>query len=100
MEAVASEVSVTCMDLRLVRKAFQLALLCTKRHPSERPTMHDVARVLASLLPAPSAKPCLLATKPVDYTCYLAGSDAKTDAQHYDSSSSDGRWFLRFGEVI
>lgn len=100
MEAVDSEVSVTCMDLGLVRKAFQLALLCTKRHPSERPTMHEVARVLVSLLPAPSVKPCLFATKPVGYTCYLAGSDAKTDARHHDSSSSDGRWFLRFGEVI
>ncbi|GJN29769.1 hypothetical protein PR202_gb18088 [Eleusine coracana subsp. coracana] len=57
MEAVDSEVSVTCTDMNLVRKAFQLALLCTKRHPSDRPTMHEVARVLLSLLPAPPVKP-------------------------------------------
>ncbi|VAI69426.1 unnamed protein product [Triticum turgidum subsp. durum] len=50
MEAVDSEVSVTCTDMGLVRKAFQLALLCTKRHPIDRPTMHEVARVLLSLV--------------------------------------------------
>ncbi|EMS58253.1 LRR receptor-like serine/threonine-protein kinase ERL2 [Triticum urartu] len=50
MEAVDSEVSVTCTDMGLVRKAFQLALLCTKRHPIDRPTMHEVARGLLSLV--------------------------------------------------
>ena len=54
MEAVDSEVSVTCTDMGLVQKAFQLALLCTKRHPIDRPTMHEVARVLLSLMPTPA----------------------------------------------
>ncbi|ONK55475.1 uncharacterized protein A4U43_UnF2640 [Asparagus officinalis] len=95
MEAVDSEVSVTCVDLGLVRKAFQLALLCTKRHPSDRPTMHEVARVLLSLVPAPSIKPSIHPTEGVaDYSCFLSVTDSK------DSSSSDGKWFLRFGEVI
>ncbi|KAF6161194.1 hypothetical protein GIB67_007835 [Kingdonia uniflora] len=42
MEAVDPEVSVTCMDLSLIKKTFQLAQLCTKRHPSERPNMQEV----------------------------------------------------------
>lgn len=101
MEAVDSEVFVTCMDLGHVRKVFQLALLCTKRHPMDRPTMHEVALVLVSLLPAPSVKPCVLRTKAVDYSCYLAPSNTKMEVdRHQDSSSSDGKWFLRFGEVI
>ncbi|KAL6004747.1 hypothetical protein ACLOJK_005303 [Asimina triloba] len=98
MDAVDSEVSVTCMDLNLVRKTFQLALLCTKRQPSERPTMHEVARVLVSLLPAPpSNKPCLAAPKVVNYSQYVVGADGK---QHgiQDNDSSDARWFVRFGE--
>ncbi|XP_040242832.1 LRR receptor-like serine/threonine-protein kinase SIK1 isoform X3 [Aegilops tauschii subsp. strangulata] len=49
MEAVDSEVSVTCTDMGLVQKAFQ-ALLCTKRHPIDQPMMHEVARVLLSLM--------------------------------------------------
>ncbi|XP_010940921.1 uncharacterized protein [Elaeis guineensis] len=101
MEAVDSEVSVTCMDMGLVKKAFQLALLCTKRHPSDRPTMHEVARVLVSLLPVPSLKPGLVPQKPMDYAHYLAaGPDVKIKRNHDDNSSSDGQWFLRFGEVI
>jgi hypothetical protein len=34
----------TCKGLGVVRKVFQLALLCTKRQPSDRPTVHDVVR--------------------------------------------------------
>nr|XP_020182892.1 LRR receptor-like serine/threonine-protein kinase SIK1 [Aegilops tauschii subsp. strangulata] len=44
MEAVDSEVSVTCTDMGPVQKAFQ-------RHPIDRPTMHEMARVLLSLIP-------------------------------------------------
>ncbi|KAL5225194.1 hypothetical protein ABZP36_011833 [Zizania latifolia] len=100
MEAVDSEVSVTCMDMGLVRKAFQLALLCTKRHPSDRPTMHEVARVLLSLLPAPA----VTTPKTVDYSRLLAATTV-TDMRHDvtdigDNSSSDEQWFVRFGEVI
>ncbi|KAG1359170.1 LRR receptor-like serine/threonine-protein kinase ERL1 [Cocos nucifera] len=101
MEAVDSEVSVTCMDMGLVKKAFQLALLCTKRHPSDRPTMHEVARVLVSLLPAPSLKPGLVTPKAMNHTRYLAaGPDVKIRGNRGDNSSSDGQWFVRFGEVI
>ncbi|GJN01054.1 hypothetical protein PR202_ga18289 [Eleusine coracana subsp. coracana] len=101
MEAVDSEVSVTCTDMNLVRKAFQLALLCTKRHPSDRPTMHEVARVLLSLLPAPPVKPTT--TKTVDYTRFLATTAAEMShdiSDIGDNSSSDEQWFVKFGEVI
>lgn len=101
MEAVDSEVSVTCMDMGLVKKAFQLALLCTKRHPSDRPTMHEVARVLLTLLPAPSSKLGMVSPKPMDYTHYLStGPDANANAKNDSSSLSDAQWFVRFGEVI
>ena len=63
MEAVDSEVSVTCTDMGLVRKAFQLALLCTKQHPIDRPRMHEEPRVLLWLMPAPALQvpsACLL----------------------------------------
>ncbi|WOL19177.1 LRR receptor-like serine/threonine-protein kinase ERL1 [Canna indica] len=101
MEAVDSEVSVTCMDMGLVKKAFQLALLCTKKHPSDRPTMHEVARVLVTLLPAPSGKCSTVAMKPKDYTHFLAaGPDVKGSAKQDSSSLSDAQWFVRFGEVI
>eukprot|EP00268_Persea_americana_P003538 TRINITY_DN11066_c0_g1_i5.p1 TRINITY_DN11066_c0_g1~~TRINITY_DN11066_c0_g1_i5.p1 ORF type:complete len:980 (-),score=154.43 TRINITY_DN11066_c0_g1_i5:425-3364(-) len=96
MDAVDSEVSVTCTDLNLVRKAFQLALLCTKMNPSERPSMHEVARVLVSLLPIPPAKPCSTPTK-ANYTRYVMDSVGK---QQRDHSSSDAQWFVKFGEVI
>ena len=68
MEAVDSEVSVTCTDMGLVRKAFQLALLCTKRHPIDRPTMHEVARVLLSLMQ-------LLPSRSHPHACSLFISD-------------------------
>ena len=67
MEAVDSEVSVTCTDMGLVQKAFQ-ALLCTKQHPIDRPMMHEVARVLLSLMPAPALQvpsTCMLDRKSV-----------------------------------
>jgi len=104
MEAVDSEVSVTCTDMNLVRKAFQLALLCTKRHPADRPTMHEVARVLLSLLPAPAVKPPTTKGTAGDYTRFLATTtaDMKHDVSDDigDNSSSDEQWFVRFGEVI
>uniref|UniRef100_A0A0D9WLD0 non-specific serine/threonine protein kinase n=1 Tax=Leersia perrieri TaxID=77586 RepID=A0A0D9WLD0_9ORYZ len=102
MEAVDSEVSVTCTDMGLVRKAFQLALLCTKRHPSDRPTMHEVARVLLSLLPAPA----VTTPKTVDYSRLLASTTAADMRLGHDvtdigdNSCSDDQWFVRFGEVI
>ncbi|PIA49876.1 hypothetical protein AQUCO_01300547v1 [Aquilegia coerulea] len=103
MEAVDPEVSVTCMDLGLVKKTFQLALLCTKRYPSERPTMHEVARVLVSLLPPSPTKPSILPPKALNYTQFVVNTEAKQqhqECQKGDNSSSDAQWFKRFGEVI
>lgn len=106
MEAIDPEVSVTCMDLGLVRKTFQLALLCTKRNPSERPTMHEVARVLISLSPPPPTKPLTLPPKPINYSQLVAQAEAKQQLQQLqqqqlgDNNSSDAEWFVRFGEVI
>lgn len=98
MEAVDPEVSVTCMDLTHVRKTFQLALLCTKRFPCERPTMHEVARVLVSLLPPPPTKPCLDPPKSIDYTKFVLGKGLPQAQQN--GNSSDAQWLVRFREAI
>ncbi|PON59985.1 GPCR kinase [Trema orientale] len=106
MEAVDPEVSVTCMDLAHVRKTFQLALLCTKRNPSERPTMHEVARVLVTLLPAPATKPCSTLPKTIDYAKFVIDKEQQPKVkqphaqQQQENNSSDAQWFVRFGEVI
>ncbi|CAL9008560.1 unnamed protein product [Prunus brigantina] len=113
METVDPEVSVTCMDLSHVRKTFQLALLCLKRNPIERPTMHEVARVLVSLLPAPPTKHCSV-SKGIDYAKFAVDKgqqqpklqqqlQPQQQQQHpvqQESNSSDAQWFERFGEVI
>lgn len=109
MEAVDQEVLVTCMNLTHVRKTFQLALLCTKRHPSERPTMHEVARALVSLLPsAPVAKLCSAPTKPVDYSQFVGDKGLQQSQLEQkqrqqvpqETNSSDAQWLARFREVI
>lgn len=100
MEAVDPEVSVTCMDLSAARKTFQLALLCTKRYPSERPTMQEVARVLVSLLPSPPAKLSLAAPKPMDYYAKFVVDKEKQQHDEHNDISSNAQWFVRFGEVI
>ncbi|KAJ6339280.1 hypothetical protein OIU77_007276 [Salix suchowensis] len=87
MEAVDPEVSVTCMDLTHVKKSFQLALLCTKRHPSERPTMQDVSRVLLSLTPSPT-KASLL-PKPIDYAKFVIDKGQQQPHLLQENSSSD-----------
>ncbi|CAL0315975.1 unnamed protein product [Lupinus luteus] len=89
MEAVDPEVSVTCINDGHVKKAFQLALLCTKRNPSERPTMYEVARVLVSLLPAPPTKIHAPPSK-----------GGQRQSQHDTNISSDAPWFFPFGDVI
>ncbi|KAK6135262.1 hypothetical protein DH2020_030983 [Rehmannia glutinosa] len=101
MEAVDPEVSITCMDLSHVRKAFQLALLCTKRHPSERPTMHEVSRVLVSLLPPPPNKPCSTAPKSIDYAQFVIGKGQQQpnlqmpqQQLQQDNNSSDAQWVI------
>lgn len=106
MEAVDPEVSVTCMDLGHVRKTFQLALLCTKHNPSERPTMHEVARVLVSLQPPPpTVKQTSFPMKKLDYAQFVIDKGQNQNVkgqeqQKSDVNSSDARWFVRFGEVI
>ncbi|KAL0533302.1 hypothetical protein IC582_030115 [Cucumis melo] len=107
MEAVDPEVSVTCIDLAHVRKTFQLALLCTKHNSSERPTMHEVSRVLISLQPAqPTVKRSSFPTKTLDYAQYVIekGQHRKLkggqeEQQKSDVNTSDARWFVQFGEV-
>lgn len=103
MEAVDPEVFVTCVDISHVRKTFQLALLCTKRNPSERPTMHEVARVLVSLLPASLPKTC--PPKTVDYAQFVIGKgQPQLQTQQLqvqpDNVSSDAQWFVRFRELV
>ena len=106
MEAVDPEVTVTCMNLAHVRKTFQLALLCTRRYPSERPTMHEVARVLVSLLPEPATKPCSNFPKTIDYAKFVIDKGQQqpkvkpAHAQQQENNLSDAQWFVRFGEVI
>ncbi|GMH08815.1 hypothetical protein Nepgr_010655 [Nepenthes gracilis] len=102
MEVVDPEVSVTCMNLSHVRKTFQLALLCTKRRPSERPTMQEVARVLVSLLPLPLSKKLPPAPlKTVNYAQLLKDKgQPQQQRQCAQLDNSDAQWFVRFGEVI
>lgn len=103
MEAVDPEVSVTCMDISRVKKVFQLALLCTKRQPSDRPSMHEVARVLVSLVQPPATKkPSPVPLKPIDYARFVISNQ---DQQHHltadhQENSSDAQWFVRFQEVV
>ncbi|KAF3433097.1 hypothetical protein FNV43_RR24199 [Rhamnella rubrinervis] len=106
MEAVDPEVSVTCMDISHVKKTFQLALLCTKRNPTDRPTMHQVARVLVSLLPETPMKLCS-APKTIDYSKFVTDKEQQQQPKmipqqlvQQENNSSDAQWFVRFGEVI
>ena len=103
MEAVDPDISDTCRDLGAIKKLFQLALLCTKKQPSDRPSMHEVVRVLESLV-EPITPPAALqnsATSYVDEYMNLSSSDALTcSAASLSSSSSDTQLFLKFNEVI
>lgn len=113
METVDPDVGDTCKDLGEVKKLFQLALLCTKRQPSDRPTMHEVVRVLDCLVnpePPPQQqqqqKPHAhhqLPPQPsppayVDEYVSLRGTGALSCAN--SSSTSDAELFLKFGEAI
>ncbi|KAK1399615.1 LRR receptor-like serine/threonine-protein kinase ERL1 [Heracleum sosnowskyi] len=103
MDAVDPEVTLTCTDISHVKKTFQLALLCTKQHPSERPTMHDVTRILLSMLPAPVPKLCT-PHEAFDYAQFVMGqerSQLQPEQQQVqpDDVSSDAQWFLKFQEL-
>ncbi|PKI49842.1 hypothetical protein CRG98_029753 [Punica granatum] len=106
MEMVDPELSTTCEDLGAIKKVFQLALLCTKRQPMDRPTMHEVTRVLGSLNPLPVAAPKQLPPVTLNLTkapCYMdeyANLKAPNMVNCSSMSASDAQLFLKFGEVI
>ncbi|KAL8171252.1 hypothetical protein V2J09_023056 [Rumex salicifolius] len=106
METVDLEISATCKDMKAVKKVFQLALLCTKRQPSDRPTMHEVTRVLDSLVPPePAPGPKQVGLGPVHVPSYMDEyANLKTPhLVHCPSmtmSTSDAQLFVKFGEVI
>ncbi|KAI3811516.1 hypothetical protein L1987_21240 [Smallanthus sonchifolius] len=105
METVDPEISATCRDLGEVKKVFQLALLCTKRQPFERPTMHEVVQVLGSILPSPKhdavGPPTLLpASKVSSYMDEYANLKTPHLVNCSSISTSDAQLFLKFGEVI
>ncbi|CAN8251910.1 unnamed protein product [Cochlearia groenlandica] len=105
MEAVDAEVTVTCMDLGHIKKTFQLALLCTKRNPLERPTMLEVSRVLLSLLPplqvAKKLPPQDLSTKKhIGHGVKdPKPKEERSEGKNREEDSSS-QWFDQFREVI
>ncbi|GAV80712.1 Pkinase domain-containing protein/LRR_1 domain-containing protein/LRRNT_2 domain-containing protein/LRR_6 domain-containing protein/LRR_8 domain-containing protein [Cephalotus follicularis] len=104
METVDPEISTTCKDLGAVKKVFQLALLCTKRQPSDRPTMHEVTRVLGALRHLQSNPHTPLAPlSSSKMPCYM-DEYANLKTPHMlncpTMSTSDAQLFLKFGEVI
>ncbi|KVI11882.1 hypothetical protein Ccrd_009696 [Cynara cardunculus var. scolymus] len=106
METVDPEISATCKELGEVKKVFQLALLCTKRQPSERPTMHEVVRVLGSILPPPKQNPTggpatlVPCSKVSSYMDEYANLKTPHLVNCSSMSTSDAQLFLKFGEVI
>ncbi|KAG5517468.1 hypothetical protein RHGRI_038021 [Rhododendron griersonianum] len=106
MDTVDSEISATCKDLGEIKMLFQLALLCTKRQPSDRPTMNEVSRILGSLVPSdPPKQPGMALPAPLPSakvtTCYMDEyANFKTpDLVNCPSmSTSDAQLFLKFGE--
>lgn len=71
METVDPEISGSCKDLEVVKKAFQLALLCTKRQASDRPKMHEVARVLGSPTQQDNSREQVPVTPPPTVASYM-----------------------------
>ncbi|KAH9618377.1 hypothetical protein KSS87_000825 [Heliosperma pusillum] len=106
METVDSEITATCKDLGAVKKVFQLALLCTKKQPGDRPTMHEVTRVLSSLILEVQPKQATVLPPPIPSAQKPSYMDeyANLKAPHMVNcptmSTSDAQLFLKFGEVI
>lgn len=105
METVDPEVSITCVNLAHVKKTFQLALLCTKGNPSERPTMHEVARVLASLLPSPPNTIFASPAKAIDYAQFMIQKGNHLHCPQMDilqpqQKYSNDQWFVHFEDVV
>ncbi|KAL7159110.1 hypothetical protein ABFS83_01G007000 [Erythranthe nasuta] len=106
MDTVDPEISETCNDLGEVKKVFQLALLCTKRQLMERPSMHEVVRVLRTLVPREDKSSTILPSDQITSTkaqCYM-DEYANLKTPHLvncsSMSTSDEELFLKFGEVI
>nr|BAJ96098.1 predicted protein [Hordeum vulgare subsp. vulgare] len=106
METVDPDIADTCQDLGEVKKVFQLALLCTKKQPSDRPTMHEVVRVLDCLVhPDPPPKVAQPHPQPPNGPSYaneyvsLRGAGALSSCAN-SSSTSDAELFLKFGQAI
>lgn len=108
METVDPDITATCKDLGAVKKIYQLALLCTKRQPADRPTMHEVSRVLGSLVPSITPAKQLTPLQPASHPsakvpCYK-DEYANLKTPHLvncpSMSTSDAQLFLKFGEVI
>ncbi|KAG4934211.1 hypothetical protein JHK87_048213 [Glycine soja] len=108
METVDPDITATCKDLGAVKKVYQLALLCTKRQPADRPTMHEVTRVLGSLVLSNTPPKQLAALPPASnpsakVPCYV-DEYANLKTPHLvncpSMSTSDAQLFLKFGEVI
>ncbi|CAA7401259.1 unnamed protein product [Spirodela intermedia] len=107
METVDPEITASCGDMGAVKKMFQLALLCTKKQPSDRPTMHEVSRVLGCLVGPEASPPTTTkhllqqpaqpqqALPPASQVPGFAGALGCASL-----SASDGQLFRRFGEVI
>ncbi|XP_043706623.1 LRR receptor-like serine/threonine-protein kinase ERECTA isoform X1 [Telopea speciosissima] len=111
METVDPDITATCKDLGAVKKVFQLALLCTKKQPSERPTMHEVSRVLGCFVTAPVMAKQLGLQPPLpppplpsptmpSYVNEYANLKDPTMVNCGSLSTSDAQLFLKFGEVI
>jgi hypothetical protein len=107
MEMVDPDITDTCRDLGEVKRMFQLALLCGKRQPSDRPTMHDIVHVLNTLVsPEPAPKLAQPTGSPqssaapsyINEYVSLRGGSALSCAN--SSSASDAELFLKFGEAI
>ncbi|XP_057959901.1 LRR receptor-like serine/threonine-protein kinase ERECTA [Malania oleifera] len=109
MDTIDPDISATCKDLGAVKKVFQLALLCTKKQPTDRPTMHEVTRVLSSLTlsetpkqqtSTPPPPPLLPSAKVPCYMDEYANLKNPHMVNCSTMSTSDAQLFLKFGEVI
>ncbi|KAL2346608.1 hypothetical protein Fmac_000608 [Flemingia macrophylla] len=108
METVDPDIRATCKDMGAVKKVFQLALLCTKKQRVDRPTMHEVTRVLASLVPSmvppKQSVPTKADSQPsANMQCYkdeYANIQTPQLMNCPSKSTSDAQLFIKFGEVI
>jgi hypothetical protein len=103
MEMADPDITSTCKDLGVVKKVFQLALLCTKRQPNDRPTMHQVTRVLGSFMLSEQPPAATDTSATLAGSCYVdeyANLKTPHSVNCSSMSASDAQLFLRFGQVI